>query len=272
MHIHTPRCLSPLLALSSGNTEYVYKEMALAGYQLDQSRHAYLLMEASKAGKVHLLEHTFDAILEVGQIPHQSFFFEILCQATCQHDHERAVALIKSMVHAPFQVSKQQWIDLFNSNDERISHSSLRGLLDVLCSQNLGSDATIVNLCRVLESLCGSCTSRVLSIDEPVKFATDASTYTDEFNLQHVQVDQGDCSDEVYDEREKGGDRERVSDLSHLSHRKDECTGTNITSELSDEGLTFKDQFDCLDDIDEGCPVMKMTTLVKPRFPQRMKY
>ncbi|KAK4346672.1 hypothetical protein RND71_033011 [Anisodus tanguticus] len=199
MHIHTPRCLSPLLALSSGNTEYVYKEMALAGYQVDQSRHAYLLMEASKAGKVHLLEHTFDAILEVGQIPHQSFFFEILCQATCQHDHERAVALIKSMVHAPFQVSKQQ----------------------------------------------------VLSIDEPVKFATDASTYTDEFNLQHVQVDQGDCSDEVYDEREKGGDRERVSDLSHFSHRKDEWTGTNITSELSDEGLTFKDQFDCLDDIDD---------------------
>lgn len=32
--------------------EYVYKEMALAGYQLDQSRHTYLLVEASKAGKV----------------------------------------------------------------------------------------------------------------------------------------------------------------------------------------------------------------------------
>ncbi|KAJ8567349.1 hypothetical protein K7X08_019557 [Anisodus acutangulus] len=231
--------------------EYVYKEMALAGYQLDQSRHAYLLVEASKAGKVHLLEHAFDAILEVGQIPHQSFFFEILCQATCQHDHERAVALIKSMVHAPFQVSKQQWINLFNSNDERISHSSLRGLLDVLCSQNLGSDATIVNLCRVLESLCGSCTSRVLSIDEPVNFATDASTNTDEFNLQHVQVDQGDLSDEACDEREKGGDRELVSDLSHLRHRKDEWIRTNITSELSDEELAFDDQFDCLDDIDD---------------------
>lgn len=32
--------------------EYVYKEMALAGYRLDQNRHAYLLVEASKAGKV----------------------------------------------------------------------------------------------------------------------------------------------------------------------------------------------------------------------------
>ncbi|XP_055806360.1 pentatricopeptide repeat-containing protein At5g67570, chloroplastic [Solanum dulcamara] len=234
--------------------EYVYKEMALAGYQLDQSRHAYLLVEASKAGKVHLLEHAFDAILEVGQIPHPSFFFEILCQATCQHDHERAVALIKSMVHAPFQVSEQQWIDLFNNNDERISRSSLRGLLDVICSQSLGSDKTIVNLCRALKSVCGSCTSGVLSIDEPVKLTdtsamtadNDGSLYrcnapanTDELSLQHVQVD------EAYDEIEKGADRELVSDMSHLSHREDGRAGTNTIFELSD------DESDCLDDIEQ---------------------
>lgn len=33
--------------------EYVYKEMALSGYQLDQSKHARLLLEASRAGKVN---------------------------------------------------------------------------------------------------------------------------------------------------------------------------------------------------------------------------
>ena len=32
--------------------EYVYKEMVLCGYQLDQSRYASLLLEASRAGKV----------------------------------------------------------------------------------------------------------------------------------------------------------------------------------------------------------------------------
>lgn len=31
--------------------EYVYREMALSGYQLDQSKHALLLVEASRAGK-----------------------------------------------------------------------------------------------------------------------------------------------------------------------------------------------------------------------------
>lgn len=33
--------------------EYVYKEMSLCGYQLDQTKHAWLLVEASKAGKVN---------------------------------------------------------------------------------------------------------------------------------------------------------------------------------------------------------------------------
>lgn len=32
--------------------EHVYKEMALSGYQIDQSKHASLLVEASRAGKV----------------------------------------------------------------------------------------------------------------------------------------------------------------------------------------------------------------------------
>lgn len=32
--------------------ESVYKEMSLVGYQLDQKKHAYLLVDASKAGKV----------------------------------------------------------------------------------------------------------------------------------------------------------------------------------------------------------------------------
>lgn len=32
--------------------EYVYKEMALSGYQLDQTKYAILLVESSRAGKV----------------------------------------------------------------------------------------------------------------------------------------------------------------------------------------------------------------------------
>lgn len=37
--------------------EYVYKEMVLSVYQLDQNKLAYLLVEASRAGKVNYLCH-----------------------------------------------------------------------------------------------------------------------------------------------------------------------------------------------------------------------
>ncbi|KAH7520306.1 hypothetical protein FEM48_Zijuj08G0130100 [Ziziphus jujuba var. spinosa] len=60
--------------------ECVYKEMTLSGYQLDQSKHALLLPEASRAGKWHLLEHAFDTTLEAGEIPHPSWFTEMVFQ------------------------------------------------------------------------------------------------------------------------------------------------------------------------------------------------
>ncbi|CAN4083032.1 unnamed protein product [Withania somnifera] len=192
------------------------------------------------------------------QIPHLSFFFEILCQATCQRDHERALALIKSMIHVPFQVSEQQWINLFNSSNERIGHSSLGGLLEVLRSQSLGSGTTIVNLCSALESLCGSCTSGVLSVVEPVKLIDASSMAADKdeslyrcnspANTDELSLDEDDdCSDEACDERKWC----LVSDLSHLSHREDERAGKNIIFELSDDELTFDDQSDYLDDNDQ---------------------
>lgn len=39
--------------------EYVYKEMTLSGYQLDQSKHAMLLVKASRAGKVYVSLYSF---------------------------------------------------------------------------------------------------------------------------------------------------------------------------------------------------------------------
>ncbi|RVW57371.1 Pentatricopeptide repeat-containing protein, chloroplastic [Vitis vinifera] len=110
-------------------------EMTLSGYQLDQSKHALLLGKASRAGKWHLLEHAFDTILEAGEIPHPSIFTEMICQATAQHNYERAVTLINAMAHAPFVVSEKQWTDLFSE------------------------EATVSNLYKSLQSLCGSGTS-----------------------------------------------------------------------------------------------------------------
>ncbi|KAF8404873.1 hypothetical protein HHK36_009768 [Tetracentron sinense] len=140
--------------------EYVYKEMTVCGYQLDHNKHASLLVKASRAGKWHLLEHAFDSILEAGEIPHLSIFTEMVCQATAQHNYERAVILVNSMAHAPFQVTEKQWTDLFRRNGDRISREGLEKLLNTLGNSDVAKEATVSNLSRSLHSLCGSSASK----------------------------------------------------------------------------------------------------------------
>ncbi|GAB4846886.1 hypothetical protein Ancab_025894 [Ancistrocladus abbreviatus] len=143
--------------------EYVYKEMSLSGCQLDQTKHAPLLLEASRAGKWHLLEHAFDSILEAGDIPHPCLFTEMVCQATLQGNYERAVTVVNAMAYAPFQVSKNAWMDLFEENKDRISRDYLKKLLDALCNCELAKEATASNLLRALHCLCGSNSPKSIS-------------------------------------------------------------------------------------------------------------
>ncbi|KAG6663093.1 hypothetical protein CIPAW_02G002000 [Carya illinoinensis] len=156
--------------------EYVYREMTLAGYQLDQTKHALLLVEASRAGKWYLLEHAFDTILEAGEVPHPQFFTEMFVQATAQCSYERAVTLVNTMAYAPFQVSERQWTDLFKNNGDRISEESLVKLLEALGNCEVAAEATFSNLLKCLHSLCGSGTSRALSSNASGKAASEKSS------------------------------------------------------------------------------------------------
>ncbi|XP_028772775.1 pentatricopeptide repeat-containing protein At5g67570, chloroplastic [Neltuma alba] len=143
--------------------EHVYREMTLSGYQLDQNKHASLLVEASTAGKGHLLEHAFDVLLEAGEIPPPFFFMELVVQATAYHNYERAVVLITTMAYAPFQVSEKHWTDLFKENQGRINLENLEHLLDALGKCDVQYEPTVSNLSRSLHFLCGSGTTRNVS-------------------------------------------------------------------------------------------------------------
>ncbi|KAL6573054.1 hypothetical protein OROHE_002530 [Orobanche hederae] len=137
--------------------EYVYKEMTLSGYQVDQHKHFALLVEASRAGKWHLLEHAFNSLLEAGEIPHASFFTEMACQAIIRHDYEGAVNIVNTMAYAPFQVSLQDWIDLFERNGDRFDEATtLNQLQDKLVGRDLVNEPTVLNLSRALQFICGS--------------------------------------------------------------------------------------------------------------------
>ncbi|CAJ2635264.1 unnamed protein product [Trifolium pratense] len=140
--------------------EHVYKEMILSGYHLDQNKHLPLLVKASRAGKLHLLEHAFDMILEAGEIPQHLFFFELMIQAITQHNYERAVILLSTMAYAPYRVTEKQWTELFKENEDRINHENLERLLDALSNCNVVSEATVSNLSRALHVLCGLGSSR----------------------------------------------------------------------------------------------------------------
>ncbi|XP_072973220.1 pentatricopeptide repeat-containing protein At5g67570, chloroplastic [Typha angustifolia] len=163
--------------------EYVYKEMALSGYQLDQRKYAWLLVEASKSGKWYLLEHAFDTILEAGEVPHVSMFAEIICHSIGQNNFGRIVNLINGMAHASFKVSESQWTDLFQHNMDRFSKNAFQDLLNHLSGCNLVMEEPVPDFLRSLQSLCGM---RLLKSTHLLADASDVSsshpTYLEDAN------------------------------------------------------------------------------------------
>ncbi|KAL0677329.1 hypothetical protein Bca4012_005310 [Brassica carinata] len=147
--------------------EHVYQTMILSGYQIDQTKHVPMLIEASRAGKWSLLEHAFDAILEDGEIPHPLFFTEILCHATGKGDYQRAITLINTVALASFQISEEEWGGLFEENQDWITQENLQKLSDYILDCDYASEPTVSNLSKSLKSLCGSSSSTqpLLAID-----------------------------------------------------------------------------------------------------------
>ncbi|KAG9440531.1 hypothetical protein H6P81_020696 [Aristolochia fimbriata] len=134
--------------------EHVYKEMVLHGHHLDQKRHAAILVEASKAGKWHLLDHAFDLLLEAEEIPNKSIFFEMIFHNISQESCERLVTL-NCMGHASLHVSEKQWTSLFNMNKDRVSNNKLQKLLGVLGDSELMiEEVSISNFIKALQYTC----------------------------------------------------------------------------------------------------------------------
>lgn len=102
-----------------------------------------------------MLEHSFNSILEAGEIPPVPFFTEMACQAIIQCDYEKAVNIFNTMAYAPFQVSFKDWIDFFERNRDRLDQATLIQLWEELTTHELRRDLTVLNLSRALEFMCG---------------------------------------------------------------------------------------------------------------------
>jgi hypothetical protein len=106
-----------------------------------------------------LLEHAFDAVLEDGEIPHPLFFTELLCHATAKGDFQRAITLINTVALASFQISEEEWTDLFEEHQDWLTQDNLHKLSDHLIECDYVSEPTVSNLSKSLKSRCGSSSS-----------------------------------------------------------------------------------------------------------------
>ncbi|KAJ0961429.1 hypothetical protein J5N97_000384 [Dioscorea zingiberensis] len=199
--------------------EHVYKEMALCGYQFDPKKHAHLLLEASRAGKCHLLEHAFDTVLESGEIPHISFFIEMICQTIAHQNFQKTAVLINSMAHASMQVNESQWLNLFERNKDRLSKDTLLNLLYNLNKSNLVMEDPVPNFLKALQSLAG------LSLLESASRTSDSSYGSAYKLLAYPPVENLKCCEKMLPTTEKNGNLE--------SHEEN-----TISSDSQGNGLT----------------------------------
>ncbi|KAK9749585.1 hypothetical protein RND81_02G136100 [Saponaria officinalis] len=169
--------------------EYVYKEMCLNGYRLDQEKQAGLLVEASKAGKWHLLEHFFNTALEAAEIPDPMLFAEMLCQSMIQYDFEKAVTMVSTMAYAPFQFNKDDWVALFDKNNDRISNDHLQKLSETLTNRDMPEESTVLELLKALQSVYGSRANvAIINSSNCDGDATDNKSLDGRFNRDKVSV------------------------------------------------------------------------------------
>lgn len=223
--------------------EYVYGDMVFFGHQLEQNKHASLFVEASRAGKLHLLEHAFDSTLEAGEVPHFSFFTELIFQAAIQHDHAKAARILKAMSLAPFQVSEKHWIEIFQENRDLINVTGLRHLSESLSGDELSTEATSLNFIRAIQSFCILCSSSDTSDSGgteglakrrlPTASCDGASRGDAHAKSLEVPASTGDINfanrKNAIRPREEDSDREFVSELSS----QDESATPHVISELS---------------------------------------
>ncbi|PKU70645.1 Pentatricopeptide repeat-containing protein [Dendrobium catenatum] len=178
--------------------EHVYKEMALYGCMLDMSKHSWLLVEASKAGKWHLVEHAFNTCLESGEIPHLSLFTEMLCQTIIQQNFERVNPLLNGMAHASLQISESKWLSLLQRNEDRFGLDALQGLLTHLHSSSLVMEQPIPDLLRSLESLCERATPRTSILASSLDNSTEYSTFHEKEEVKNLAFPAKHCDVHVH--------------------------------------------------------------------------
>ncbi|CAN6289037.1 unnamed protein product [Urochloa humidicola] len=134
--------------------EYVYREMALSHYHLDQRKYSWLLIKACRAGKSYLLEHVLDSILGRGEIPDIRLIVELICQSIAQYDYGRVLQLLNVMTEASIKINEMEWTNILQQNVHQFSVDALQGLIEYLSTSGTINADPALSLVGALQSQC----------------------------------------------------------------------------------------------------------------------
>lgn len=172
--------------------EFVYKEMTLQGIPIDQSRHAKLLVAASRSGKWHLLEHAIDSILEAGEIPYTSLFKEIVCQTISLQHFEKATIFLNSMAHASLQVKESQWMTVFKRNKDQLDKETMLHFLSHLdIITDLVMEDPVLNFIKAAKLYAHTPCNVALLLDAPLKDSIFQDVWSKNVQDGSIEVDDG---------------------------------------------------------------------------------
>eukprot|EP00252_Welwitschia_mirabilis_P018813 TRINITY_DN4208_c0_g1_i2.p1 TRINITY_DN4208_c0_g1~~TRINITY_DN4208_c0_g1_i2.p1 ORF type:complete len:826 (-),score=151.81 TRINITY_DN4208_c0_g1_i2:256-2733(-) len=124
--------------------ETVYRQMILRGHPIDQRRHMWLIVAASKAGKYHLLDHAFDQLLERGEVPNVSLYKEKILHGLQAHEYAKVIIYIKNMNQQTVAMTQKEWSVFFEKSNDRITRKRLFSLFSEI--NNLTDDEKAGNL------------------------------------------------------------------------------------------------------------------------------
>ncbi|KAI9196962.1 hypothetical protein LWI28_028564 [Acer negundo] len=143
--------------------EFVYRKMLHHGYFFNAKRHLRIILDASRAGKVELLETTWKHLVQTGRTPPPPLVKERFCIRLENKDYVSALSCITNHPVGDWpEFSENAWLNLFKKNSWRFGEDTLVRLLhqaSIHATRNNPPDSVLLNLLSSCKEFLRTCTS-----------------------------------------------------------------------------------------------------------------
>lgn len=122
---------------------HVYQKMLQRGYNFNAKRHLRLILEACRAGKGELLETTWKHLVQANRVPPAPLVKERFCMKLQKNDYADAISMITCYPSDDLKLhafSEKGWLDLLNSNTNRLQKNTIISLIHKLNNLIAGTD------------------------------------------------------------------------------------------------------------------------------------